>query len=158
MLFAVIVAILADFSRTATQILTDGFNKFLADLEAEGYQPPKEASVRSNHHARRGTHLGSAHASRAGDDALVIAHFFFAGGCSPPVPCQVGFGDAPKPAREGACAPQNTARPASCSSDTVHEFTDSRYIDNLNSGWRIFNRPNQRVEHLADGDQAKAAR
>jgi hypothetical protein len=54
LLFAVIVTIIADFSRTATQILADGFNKFLADLEAEGYQPPKEASVRSNHHARRG--------------------------------------------------------------------------------------------------------
>ncbi len=30
-----------------TQKLADGFNKFLADLESEGYQPPKEAGVRS---------------------------------------------------------------------------------------------------------------
>ena len=38
------------------------------------------------------------------------------------------------------------------------EFTDSRYIDNLNSRWRILNRPNQRVEHLANGGQAQAVR
>ena len=30
-----------------TQKLADGFNTFLADLEAEGYQPPKEVGVRS---------------------------------------------------------------------------------------------------------------
>lgn len=30
-----------------TQKLADGFNKFLAELEAEGYQPPKEVGVRS---------------------------------------------------------------------------------------------------------------
>jgi hypothetical protein len=30
-----------------TQKLADGFNTFLAELEAEGYQPPKEAEVRS---------------------------------------------------------------------------------------------------------------
>jgi hypothetical protein len=30
-----------------TQKLADGFNKFLAELEAEGYQPPKEIGVRS---------------------------------------------------------------------------------------------------------------
>ena len=30
-----------------TQKLADGFNKFLADLESEGYQPPKEVGVRS---------------------------------------------------------------------------------------------------------------
>jgi len=30
-----------------TQKVADGFNKFLAQLEAEGYQPPKEAGVRS---------------------------------------------------------------------------------------------------------------
>jgi hypothetical protein len=30
-----------------TQKLADGFNKFLAELEAEGYQPPKESGVRS---------------------------------------------------------------------------------------------------------------
>jgi hypothetical protein len=30
-----------------SQKLADGFNKFLAELEAEGYQPPKEAGVRS---------------------------------------------------------------------------------------------------------------
>jgi Cytochrome c len=30
-----------------TQKLADGFNKFLAELEAEGYQPPKEFGVRS---------------------------------------------------------------------------------------------------------------
>jgi hypothetical protein len=30
-----------------TQKLADGFNKFLADLESEGYQPPKEFGVRS---------------------------------------------------------------------------------------------------------------
>ena len=30
-----------------TQKLADGFNTFLAELEAEGYQPPKEAGVRS---------------------------------------------------------------------------------------------------------------
>ncbi|HEX3619625.1 MAG TPA: hypothetical protein VHU16_04580 [Candidatus Udaeobacter sp.] len=30
-----------------TQKLADGFNKFLAELETEGYQPPKEAGVRS---------------------------------------------------------------------------------------------------------------
>ena len=30
-----------------TQRLADGFNKFLAELEAEGYQPPKELGVRS---------------------------------------------------------------------------------------------------------------
>jgi hypothetical protein len=30
-----------------TQKLADGFNKFLAELESEGYQPPKEAGVRS---------------------------------------------------------------------------------------------------------------
>jgi len=52
--------------------------------------------------------LGSAPASGAGDDALVIAHFstlasWFAG-------YKVRFGGAPKPAREGACAPQNAAR------------------------------------------------
>jgi len=35
--------------------------------------------------------------------------FFFPRECGPPVPCQVGFGEAPKPAREGACAPQTTA-------------------------------------------------
>jgi hypothetical protein len=30
-----------------TQKLADGFNKFLAELETEGYQPPKEFGVRS---------------------------------------------------------------------------------------------------------------
>lgn len=30
-----------------TQKVADGFNKFLADLESEGYQPPKEFGVRS---------------------------------------------------------------------------------------------------------------
>ena len=30
-----------------TQKLADGFNKFLAELEAEGYQPPKDVGVRS---------------------------------------------------------------------------------------------------------------
>src|SRR5919204_1424133 len=30
-----------------TQKLADGFNTFLAELEAEGYQPPKEVGVRS---------------------------------------------------------------------------------------------------------------
>jgi hypothetical protein len=30
-----------------TQKLADGFNKFLAELEAEGYKPPKEVGVRS---------------------------------------------------------------------------------------------------------------
>ena len=30
-----------------TQTLADGFNKFLAELEAEGYKPPKEVGVRS---------------------------------------------------------------------------------------------------------------
>ena len=30
-----------------TQKLADGFNKFLAELEAEGYEPPKEVGVRS---------------------------------------------------------------------------------------------------------------
>jgi hypothetical protein len=30
-----------------TQTLADGFNRFLAELEAEGYQPPKEVGVRS---------------------------------------------------------------------------------------------------------------
>jgi hypothetical protein len=30
-----------------TQKLADGFNKFLAELESEGYQPPKEFGVRS---------------------------------------------------------------------------------------------------------------
>jgi hypothetical protein len=30
-----------------TQTLADGFNKFLAELEAEGYKPPKEAGVRT---------------------------------------------------------------------------------------------------------------
>ena len=30
-----------------TQKLADGFNKFLAELEAVGYQPPKEFGVRS---------------------------------------------------------------------------------------------------------------
>ena len=30
-----------------TQKLADGFNKFLTELEAEGYQPPKEVGVRS---------------------------------------------------------------------------------------------------------------
>jgi len=30
-----------------TQKLADEFNKFLAELEAEGYQPPKEFGVRS---------------------------------------------------------------------------------------------------------------
>ncbi len=30
-----------------TQKLADGFNKFLADLESQGYQPPKEFGVRS---------------------------------------------------------------------------------------------------------------
>ena len=30
-----------------TQKLADGFNKFLAELETEGYQPPKEVGVRS---------------------------------------------------------------------------------------------------------------
>lgn len=30
-----------------TQKLADGFNKFLAELESEGYQPPKEVGVRS---------------------------------------------------------------------------------------------------------------
>jgi hypothetical protein len=30
-----------------TQKLADGFNRFLAELEAEGYQPPKESGVRS---------------------------------------------------------------------------------------------------------------
>jgi len=30
-----------------TQKLADGFNRFLAELEAEGYQPPKEMGVRS---------------------------------------------------------------------------------------------------------------
>ena len=30
-----------------TQKLADGFNKFLADLESEGYQPPKEVGVRT---------------------------------------------------------------------------------------------------------------
>ena len=30
-----------------TQKLANGFNTFLADLEAEGYQPPKEVGVRS---------------------------------------------------------------------------------------------------------------
>jgi hypothetical protein len=29
-----------------TEKLADGFNKFLADLETEGYQPPKELGVR----------------------------------------------------------------------------------------------------------------
>ncbi|HXY60561.1 MAG TPA: hypothetical protein VEH26_03025, partial [Chthoniobacterales bacterium] len=38
-----------DPSRAAmfTQQLADGFNKFLAELETEGYQPPKEPGVRS---------------------------------------------------------------------------------------------------------------
>jgi hypothetical protein len=30
-----------------TQKLADGFNKFLAELETEGYEPPKEVGVRS---------------------------------------------------------------------------------------------------------------
>jgi hypothetical protein len=30
-----------------TQKLADGFNKFLLELEAKGYQPPKEVGVRS---------------------------------------------------------------------------------------------------------------
>jgi hypothetical protein len=30
-----------------TQKLADGFNEFLVELEAEGYQPPKESRVRS---------------------------------------------------------------------------------------------------------------
>ena len=30
-----------------SQKLADGFNKFLSELEAEGYQPPKEVGVRS---------------------------------------------------------------------------------------------------------------
>src|SRR5207249_5826379 len=30
-----------------TQKLADGFNTFLAELETEGYQPPKEVGVRS---------------------------------------------------------------------------------------------------------------
>jgi hypothetical protein len=155
---AVIVTILADFSRTATQILTEVSTNFWPTWKPRVITHRKRPVFRSNHHSIRGTHLGSARASRAGDDALVIAHFFLCRGMQPLVPCQLGFGEAPKPAGEAACAPQNTARPASRSSDTAHEFTDSRYIDNLNSGWRIFNRPNQRVEHLADGDQAKAAR
>jgi hypothetical protein len=30
-----------------TQTLADGFNKFLAELKTEGYQPPKQLGVRS---------------------------------------------------------------------------------------------------------------
>src|ERR1700720_3080562 len=45
----------------------------------------------ASHSARGSTRLGSARASRAGDDALVIAHFFFPRGCGPLVPCQSWF-------------------------------------------------------------------
>ena len=43
--------------------------------------------------------LGSARASRAGDRALAIANF-----------SEDCFGEAPKPAREGACAPQSSEK------------------------------------------------
>ena len=50
--------------------------------------------------------LGSARASRAGDGALAIANFNVV---SEPFRCDIqsGFGGAPQPAREGACAPRS---------------------------------------------------
>jgi len=50
--------------------------------------------------------IWGAHApSRAGDDAIVIANFIsFRVG---PTPMKERFGEAPKPARDGACAPRN---------------------------------------------------
>jgi hypothetical protein len=46
-----------------SQKLADGFNKFLAELESEGYQPPKEYGVRStgNIGPRRWAVFGRAH-------------------------------------------------------------------------------------------------
>ena len=54
--------------------------------------------------------LGSARASRAGDDALVIANFF------PTMSSGKFVSAGPKPATRGACAP----RPGSRFSDTGH--------------------------------------
>src|SRR5258706_104031 len=65
-----------------------------------------------------GVWLWGAHApSRAGNDALVIAHLFLT-----MRPGKVRFGESPKLAREGACAPQTTAH---ASSDTGHEHAIS---------------------------------
>ena len=60
---------------------------------------------------------------RAGDDALVIANF--SGQALPgkgtfPVPAQVHCGEAPQPAREGACAPQKADRAVPDFNVTVH--------------------------------------
>jgi hypothetical protein len=50
--------------------------------------------------------IRGAHApSRAGDDALVIANFVSSR--VGPTPMKDCFGEAPKPARDGACAPRN---------------------------------------------------
>src|SRR5207244_10256365 len=52
--------------------------------------------------------LGSARASRAGDHALVLANFRTQVTTEDPIerPFKVRFGEAPKPAREGACGPR----------------------------------------------------
>jgi hypothetical protein len=49
---------------------------------------------------------GSARASRAGDDALVIADFFFPSHPVPLRPLEVRFGVAPKPGRRGDRSPE----------------------------------------------------
>jgi hypothetical protein len=48
--------------------------------------------------------LGSARASRAGDEALGIANFSFRR-YGHAHPCEVRFGEAPKPAREARALP-----------------------------------------------------
>ena len=53
--------------------LRGGFVRGKINLSNSGLSPFYSYG---NHHARRGHHLESARASRAGDDALVIAHFF----------------------------------------------------------------------------------
>ena len=61
---------------------------------------PARSIKRYNLAARDHESLGSVRASRAGDGALAVANF------SPPNCAKDCFGEAPKPAREGACAPQ----------------------------------------------------
>jgi hypothetical protein len=54
-----------------------------------------------------------AHApSRAGDDALVIVNFLSFRGRGPLHSMRVRFGEALKPARDGACAPRNVTSPS----------------------------------------------
>ena len=65
--------------------------------------------------------LGSARASRAGDGALAIANFDLA-------PRVTDFGEAPKSAREGACAPRvrRSTTASNLSELTFGSFSEKR--------------------------------